>query len=143
LWDQPCKLCLYNRAYGSGLPPLRIGMGPRLKIRCRGFYWQHGFSCSCVISRDTQGTGREEALDAEKLGCSGCVPTRVALRANRQHTWKSRKGNIGIRVSASPFSSPPWLQDALVWAMRNQLWGHALFLSSKMDPRTYSWVLTG
>ncbi|NWT70118.1 SC16B protein, partial [Prunella himalayana] len=33
--------------------------------------------------------------------------------------------------------------DALVWAMRNQLWGHALFLSSKMDPRTYSWVLTG
>ncbi|NWY49605.1 SC16B protein, partial [Chionis minor] len=34
-------------------------------------------------------------------------------------------------------------KDALVWAMRNHLWGHALFLSSKMDPRTYSWVLTG
>ncbi|NWI23969.1 SC16B protein, partial [Sula dactylatra] len=34
-------------------------------------------------------------------------------------------------------------KDALVWAMRNQLWGHALFLSSKMDPRTYSWVLNG
>ncbi|NXT27289.1 SC16B protein, partial [Syrrhaptes paradoxus] len=34
-------------------------------------------------------------------------------------------------------------KDALVWAMRNQLWGHALFLSSKMDPRTYSWVLAG
>ncbi|NWV74499.1 SC16B protein, partial [Dasyornis broadbenti] len=34
-------------------------------------------------------------------------------------------------------------KDALVWAMRNQLWGHALFLSSKMDSRTYSWVLTG
>uniref|UniRef100_A0A8C3N8W9 Protein transport protein sec16 n=1 Tax=Geospiza parvula TaxID=87175 RepID=A0A8C3N8W9_GEOPR len=34
-------------------------------------------------------------------------------------------------------------KEALVWAMRNQLWGHALFLSSKMDPRTYSWVLTG
>ncbi|NXI18552.1 SC16B protein, partial [Irena cyanogastra] len=34
-------------------------------------------------------------------------------------------------------------KDALTWAMRNQLWGHALFLSSKMDPRTYSWVLTG
>ncbi|NXD40547.1 SC16B protein, partial [Copsychus sechellarum] len=34
-------------------------------------------------------------------------------------------------------------KDALVWAMRNQLWGHALFLSSKMDARTYSWVLTG
>ncbi|NWX77590.1 SC16B protein, partial [Alca torda] len=33
--------------------------------------------------------------------------------------------------------------DALIWAMRNHLWGHALFLSSKMDPRTYSWVLTG
>ncbi|NXO36579.1 SC16B protein, partial [Locustella ochotensis] len=33
--------------------------------------------------------------------------------------------------------------SALVWAMRNQLWGHALFLSSKMDARTYSWVLTG
>lgn len=36
-----------------------------------------------------------------------------------------------------------WLQEALDWAMRNQLWGHALFLSSKMDLRTYSWVLTG
>ncbi|NXH06223.1 SC16B protein, partial [Loxia leucoptera] len=34
-------------------------------------------------------------------------------------------------------------KEALVWAMRNQLWGHALFLSSKMDPRTYSWVLAG
>ncbi|NXU78332.1 SC16B protein, partial [Oreotrochilus melanogaster] len=34
-------------------------------------------------------------------------------------------------------------KDALVWAMRNHLWGHALFLSSKMDPQTYSWVLTG
>ncbi|NWS58671.1 SC16B protein, partial [Chunga burmeisteri] len=34
-------------------------------------------------------------------------------------------------------------KDALVWAMRNQLWGHALFLSSKMDSRSYSWVLTG
>ncbi|NWU73103.1 SC16B protein, partial [Pterocles burchelli] len=34
-------------------------------------------------------------------------------------------------------------KDALMWAMRNQLWGHALFLSSKMDPRTYSWVLAG
>ncbi|OXB84300.1 UNVERIFIED_CONTAM: hypothetical protein H355_007183 [Colinus virginianus] len=34
-------------------------------------------------------------------------------------------------------------KDALVWAMRNHLWGHALFLSSKMDPRTYSWVLAG
>uniref|UniRef100_U3J6E0 Protein transport protein sec16 n=1 Tax=Anas platyrhynchos platyrhynchos TaxID=8840 RepID=U3J6E0_ANAPP len=34
-------------------------------------------------------------------------------------------------------------KDALLWAMRNQLWGHALFLSSKMDPRTYSWVLAG
>ncbi|KFO75610.1 Protein transport protein Sec16B, partial [Cuculus canorus] len=34
-------------------------------------------------------------------------------------------------------------KDALVWAMRNELWGHALFLSSKMDPRTYSWVLAG
>ncbi|NXD62876.1 SC16B protein, partial [Eolophus roseicapillus] len=34
-------------------------------------------------------------------------------------------------------------KDALVWAMRNHLWGHALFLSSKMDPRTYSWVLCG
>ncbi|XP_019355856.1 protein transport protein Sec16B isoform X3 [Alligator mississippiensis] len=34
-------------------------------------------------------------------------------------------------------------KEALDWAMRNQLWGHALFLSSKMDSRTYSWVLTG
>ncbi|NXD99393.1 SC16B protein, partial [Chaetorhynchus papuensis] len=34
-------------------------------------------------------------------------------------------------------------KEALVWAMRNQLWGHALFLSSKMDSRTYSWVLAG
>nr|XP_056700682.1 protein transport protein Sec16B [Euleptes europaea] len=34
-------------------------------------------------------------------------------------------------------------KEALDWAMRNQLWGHALFLSSKMDMRTYSWVLSG
>ncbi|XP_029139029.1 protein transport protein Sec16B-like [Protobothrops mucrosquamatus] len=34
-------------------------------------------------------------------------------------------------------------KEALDWAMRNQLWGHALFLSSKMNPRIYSRVLTG
>uniref|UniRef100_A0A8D2L764 Protein transport protein sec16 n=1 Tax=Varanus komodoensis TaxID=61221 RepID=A0A8D2L764_VARKO len=34
-------------------------------------------------------------------------------------------------------------KEALDWAMRNHLWGHALFLSSKMDLRTYSWVLSG
>ncbi|XP_069497251.1 protein transport protein Sec16B [Ambystoma mexicanum] len=33
-------------------------------------------------------------------------------------------------------------KEALDWAMRNQLWGHALFLSSKMDLRTYSWVMS-
>lgn len=32
-------------------------------------------------------------------------------------------------------------KEALDWAMKSQLWGHALFLSSKMDPRTYSWVM--
>ncbi|XP_063651202.1 protein transport protein Sec16B isoform X1 [Pan troglodytes] len=31
----------------------------------------------------------------------------------------------------------------LEWAMKNHLWGHALFLSSKMDPWTYSWVMSG
>uniref|UniRef100_A0A673UVN1 Protein transport protein sec16 n=1 Tax=Suricata suricatta TaxID=37032 RepID=A0A673UVN1_SURSU len=34
-------------------------------------------------------------------------------------------------------------KEALEWAMRNHLWGHALFLASKMDPRTYSWVMSG
>ncbi|XP_027724147.1 protein transport protein Sec16B-like isoform X2 [Vombatus ursinus] len=34
-------------------------------------------------------------------------------------------------------------KEALEWAMRNHLWGHALFLSSKMDLRTYSWVMSG
>ncbi|XP_077013211.1 protein transport protein Sec16B isoform X2 [Tamandua tetradactyla] len=33
-------------------------------------------------------------------------------------------------------------KEALEWAMKNHLWGHALFLSSKMDPRTYSWVMS-
>ncbi|XP_075038308.1 protein transport protein Sec16B isoform X2 [Mixophyes fleayi] len=32
-------------------------------------------------------------------------------------------------------------KEALDWAMKNHLWGHALFLSSKMDPRTYSLVM--
>ncbi|XP_040264643.1 protein transport protein Sec16B-like isoform X2 [Bufo bufo] len=32
-------------------------------------------------------------------------------------------------------------KEALDWAMKSQLWGHALFLSSKMDSRTYSWVM--
>ncbi|XP_053549274.1 protein transport protein Sec16B isoform X2 [Bombina bombina] len=30
----------------------------------------------------------------------------------------------------------------LEWAMKHNLWGHAFFLSSKMDPRAYSWVMT-
>ncbi|XP_058130762.1 protein transport protein Sec16B isoform X2 [Dasypus novemcinctus] len=34
-------------------------------------------------------------------------------------------------------------KEALEWAMKNHLWGHALFLSSKMDARTYSWVMSG
>ncbi|XP_076797545.1 protein transport protein Sec16B isoform X2 [Arvicanthis niloticus] len=34
-------------------------------------------------------------------------------------------------------------KEALEWAMKNHLWGHALFLASKMDPRTYSWVMSG
>uniref|UniRef100_A0A8B9WRI5 Protein transport protein sec16 n=1 Tax=Bos mutus grunniens TaxID=30521 RepID=A0A8B9WRI5_BOSMU len=34
-------------------------------------------------------------------------------------------------------------KEALEWAMKNHLWGHALFLSSKMDPRTHSWVMSG
>ncbi|XP_008046169.1 protein transport protein Sec16B [Carlito syrichta] len=34
-------------------------------------------------------------------------------------------------------------KEALEWAMKNHLWGHALFLSSKMDPRTYNWVMSG
>uniref|UniRef100_A0A8D1M1H6 Protein transport protein sec16 n=1 Tax=Sus scrofa TaxID=9823 RepID=A0A8D1M1H6_PIG len=34
-------------------------------------------------------------------------------------------------------------QEALEWAMKNHLWGHALFLASKMDSRTYSWVMSG
>ncbi|XP_069837816.1 protein transport protein Sec16B isoform X2 [Dendropsophus ebraccatus] len=33
-------------------------------------------------------------------------------------------------------------KEALDLAMKNQLWGHALFLSSKMDSRTYSGVMT-
>uniref|UniRef100_A0A8D1LZ71 Protein transport protein sec16 n=1 Tax=Sus scrofa TaxID=9823 RepID=A0A8D1LZ71_PIG len=33
--------------------------------------------------------------------------------------------------------------EALEWAMKNHLWGHALFLASKMDSRTYSWVMSG
>uniref|UniRef100_A0A1U8BR35 Protein transport protein sec16 n=1 Tax=Mesocricetus auratus TaxID=10036 RepID=A0A1U8BR35_MESAU len=34
-------------------------------------------------------------------------------------------------------------KEALEWAMKNHLWGHALFLASKMDPRTYNWVMSG
>ncbi|XP_069932725.1 protein transport protein Sec16B isoform X1 [Oryctolagus cuniculus] len=34
-------------------------------------------------------------------------------------------------------------KEALEWAMKNHLWGHALFLSSKMEPRTYNWVMSG
>ncbi|XP_021121039.1 protein transport protein Sec16B isoform X2 [Heterocephalus glaber] len=33
-------------------------------------------------------------------------------------------------------------KEALEWAMKNHLWGHALFLSSKMDPRSYNWVMS-
>ncbi|XP_033617999.1 protein transport protein Sec16B isoform X1 [Fukomys damarensis] len=34
-------------------------------------------------------------------------------------------------------------KEALEWATKNHLWGHALFLSSKMDPRSYNWVMSG
>ncbi|XP_023559357.1 protein transport protein Sec16B isoform X3 [Octodon degus] len=34
-------------------------------------------------------------------------------------------------------------KEALEWAMKNHLWGHALFLASRMDPRTYNWVMSG
>lgn len=33
-------------------------------------------------------------------------------------------------------------KDALEWAMKHGLWGHALFLASKMDLRTYANVMT-
>ena len=32
-------------------------------------------------------------------------------------------------------------KDALEWAMKNKLWGHALFLSYKMDTRTHANVM--
>ncbi|XP_023234695.1 protein transport protein Sec16A-like [Centruroides sculpturatus] len=32
-------------------------------------------------------------------------------------------------------------QDALEWAMKHNLWGHALFLASKMDPHNYANVM--
>lgn len=34
------------------------------------------------------------------------------------------------------------LQDALEWAMKNNLWGHALFLASKMDTKAHANVMT-
>jgi COPII coat assembly protein SEC16 len=33
-------------------------------------------------------------------------------------------------------------KEALDWAMKQGLWGHALFLASKMDARTYASVMT-
>ena len=33
-------------------------------------------------------------------------------------------------------------KDALESAMRQNLWGHALFLASKMDPKTHASILT-
>ena len=35
-----------------------------------------------------------------------------------------------------------WLQDALEWAIKQNLWGHALFLASKMDPKTHASIMT-
>uniref|UniRef100_A0A8D1LYU6 Protein transport protein sec16 n=1 Tax=Sus scrofa TaxID=9823 RepID=A0A8D1LYU6_PIG len=43
----------------------------------------------------------------------------------------------------SPAQCVSKLFEALEWAMKNHLWGHALFLASKMDSRTYSWVMSG
>ena len=34
------------------------------------------------------------------------------------------------------------LQDALEWAIKHNLWGHALFLASKMDTKTHASVMT-
>lgn len=35
-----------------------------------------------------------------------------------------------------------FLQEALRWATKNNLWGHALFLASKMDNRTHAEIMT-
>lgn len=50
---------------------------------------------------------------------------------------------IGGRWARYYYMSCFAFQEALEWAMKNHLWGHALFLASKMDPRTYNWVMSG
>ena len=43
---------------------------------------------------------------------------------------------------ADQFLYFPAFQDAIDWAMKNNLWGHALFLASKMDSRAHANVMT-
>ncbi|XP_007667113.2 protein transport protein Sec16B [Ornithorhynchus anatinus] len=60
-------------------------------------------------------------------------------------------GEVPPRVATRPHAVEKFTKllfygrkkEALEWAMKNHLWGHALFLSSKMDQRTYTWVMSG
>jgi len=44
-------------------------------------------------------------------------------------------------MSDSSVLCSPLQQEALESAMNSELWGHALFLASKMDNRSYTTVL--
>lgn len=71
--------------------------------------------------------------------------------ATSHHSINEAVGGIGSQSSLSEEEVTNQFRDyliygntkeALEWAMKHGLWGHALFLASKMDQRTYASVMT-
>ncbi|GIZ02513.1 hypothetical protein CEXT_279332 [Caerostris extrusa] len=71
-------------------------------------------------------------------------PADVNDSSSQSHAGDTSSPDEGIVVlhDKTLLNSSSTVDDALEWAMKHGLWGHALFLASKMDGRTYANVMT-
>ena len=84
------------------------------------------FSRSGVAIGDASMSVEPEAIDGSVVGAN-----RTVISAHNENTDRFRHLLLHGRK-----------KDALEWAMKNNLWGHALFLASKMDPKTHASTMT-
>ena len=84
------------------------------------------FSRSGVAIGDASMSVEPDAIDGSVVGAN-----RTVISAHNENTDRFRHLLLHGRK-----------KDALEWAMKNNLWGHALFLASKMDPKTHASIMT-
>ncbi len=84
------------------------------------------FSRSGVSIGDITATAEPETADGGVVAAN-----RTVISAHYENTDRFRHLLLHGRK-----------KDALDWAMKNNLWGHALFLASKMDPKTHASIMT-